>query len=144
MSKLRGFKIVKVFKWIIRPRKKGTRYHLGGSRIRNYNCMARLFSHLLRGAKRLCFGGSNSGYIQLGEPKPVKVPKGHSVVYVGESDEITERVLVPVLYFNHPLFGELLKKAERVYGFNPPGGITIPCRLSEFEKVKMKIAASDH
>ncbi|KAJ0105958.1 hypothetical protein Patl1_18560 [Pistacia atlantica] len=134
MSKLRGFKlgrkIVKVFKWMIRPRRKRSRYHLGDSRTRNYNAMSRLFSHLRRGAKKLCFGSSNSGYIQL--------------VYVGESNDVTKRVLVPVMYFNHPLFGELLKEAKRVYGFNPPGGITIPCRISEFEKVQMRIPAWDH
>lgn len=78
------------------------------------------------------------------EAKPVVVPKGHMAVYVGESDDDTQRYLVPVIYFNHPLFGELLKEAEKIYGFNHPGRIVIPCGVSEFEKVQMRIAAGDH
>lgn len=47
---------------------------------------------------------------------PVTVQKGHLAVYVGQKDRDFYRVLVPVIYFNHPLFGELLKEAEREYG----------------------------
>ncbi|EEF50963.1 Auxin-induced protein X10A, putative [Ricinus communis] len=87
----------------------------------------------------------NRDYILLGQAKPVsEVPKGHLAVYVGESNDETRREVVPVIYFNHPLFGELLKDAERVYGYNHPGGIKIPCGYSEFEKIKMRIAAWDN
>ncbi|CAI0413675.1 unnamed protein product [Linum tenue] len=84
--------------------------------------------------------------VQLGRVKPVEdspPPKGHLAVYVGESDDDTRRVVVPVIYFNHPLFGELLEEAERVYGFDRPGGISIPIGYSKFEKVKMRIDAWD-
>ncbi|KAK0587951.1 hypothetical protein LWI29_031770 [Acer saccharum] len=148
MKRLRGFKlrrkIVKVFKWIIRSRRIPTRHLL------RYNPMSKLMSlarHLRRGAKQLCCPSSDPVYIQLGQTQTqqaVKIPKGHLAVYVGESDDDTKRVLVPVIYFNHPLFGELLKEAERVYGYNQPGGITIPCGYSEFEKVQMRIAAWNH
>ncbi|KAJ4712828.1 Auxin-responsive family protein [Melia azedarach] len=154
MKRYRGFKlgrkIVKVFKWIIRPRRKPAKYHirLGDSAAGNCNAMSKLLSlgrQLRRGASKLGFSRSNPPIIQqLGRTKPSEVPKGHLAVYVGESDDETKRVLVPVIYFNHPLFGELLKEAEQAYGFNHPGGITIPCRISEFEKVKMRIAAWDH
>ncbi|CAN0889899.1 Auxin-responsive protein SAUR36 [Linum grandiflorum] len=70
--------------------------------------------------------------------KPVQVPKGQLAVYVGQKDE---RVLVPVIYINHPLFGELLKGAQEEYGFHQQGGITIPCPFSEFERVKTRIDA---
>ncbi|KAG6434462.1 hypothetical protein SASPL_106099 [Salvia splendens] len=73
----------------------------------------------------------------LGKPEPV--PKGHMAVYVGQSDGEFERILVPVVYFNHPLFGDLLKESENEFGFNQPGGITIPCRIAEFERVQTRI-----
>ncbi|KAL3829557.1 hypothetical protein ACJIZ3_018359 [Penstemon smallii] len=83
------------------------------------------------------------GYIRVGqEPvlkKPLNVPKGYMAVYVGQKDGDFDRVLVPVVCFNHPLFGDLLKESEEEYGFNHPGGITIPCRVSEFERVRTRI-----
>ncbi|WMV43666.1 hypothetical protein MTR67_037051 [Solanum verrucosum] len=100
---------------------------------------------LKQGAKRvLCFGKNNSGCFRVGqEPnKKVSVPKGHLAVYVGEQEDDTCRIVVPVIYFNHPLFTELLREAEMVYGYNYPGRIQIPCRISEFENVKSKIAAT--
>ncbi|GER31225.1 SAUR-like auxin-responsive protein family [Striga asiatica] len=82
------------------------------------------------------------GYIRVGqEPcsRPGTVPKGHLAVYVGQKDGDFERVLVPVVYFNHPLFEDLLRESEKEYGFNHPGGITIPCRISDFERVRTRI-----
>lgn len=77
------------------------------------------------------------------DANPVHVPKGHLAVYVGERDGEIQRVLVPVLFLNHPLFEKLLKEAEEVYGFNHAGQITIPCPISEFEHVQTKIAAGE-
>ncbi|XP_019156431.1 PREDICTED: auxin-induced protein 15A-like [Ipomoea nil] len=74
-------------------------------------------------------------------PEKASVPAGHLAVYVGEAEGATCRVVVPVFYFNHPLFANLLREAETVYGFDHPGGIQIPCRISEFENVKSRIAA---
>jgi len=74
--------------------------------------------------------------------KKVAVPKGHLAVYVGQQDGDFHRVLVPVIYFNHPLFGELLREAEEEYGHEHQGGITIPCQISDFERVKTRIAAA--
>ena len=71
--------------------------------------------------------------------KASAVPKGQMAVYVGQSDGEFERILVPVVYFNHPLFGDLLKESENEFGFNQPGGLTIPCRISEFERVQTRI-----
>ncbi|XVF10785.1 hypothetical protein REPUB_Repub07fG0213100 [Reevesia pubescens] len=153
MKKIRGFKLgrklVKVFKWIIRPRRGNYRNSFLTSPTRSYNPLSRICSFarfLRRGTKGLSNSSSDPGYIQLGEKdvKRVGVPKGHLAVYVGESEGDKRRLIVPVIYFNHPLFGELLKEAERVYGFNQSGGITLPCGISEFEKVKMRIADWDH
>lgn len=100
---------------------------------------------LTRGAISLCNVKPGSGYIQVGsdpvQDKPPAVPKGHLAVYVGQKDGEFHRELVPVLYFNHPLFGELLREAEEEYGYNHPGGITIPCPFTEFERVKTRIAS---
>ncbi|GMI96199.1 SMALL AUXIN UPREGULATED RNA 35 [Hibiscus trionum] len=152
MKKIRGFKLVKVFKWIIRPGSRSSSDGFSGqpSPIRCYNPFSktRSFFRFLRCRTRwLCDSNSGSDYIRLGEEgtkRGVGVPKGHLAVYVGESEGDTRRVVVPVIYFNHPLFGELLKDSERVYGFNQKGGITLPCGISEFEKVKMRIADWDH
>ena len=63
-------------------------------------------------------------------------PKGQVAVYVGGAEPGGEsmRYVVPVVYFNHPLFGELLREAEEEFGFQHPGGITIPCAASRFER----------
>lgn len=99
-------------------------------------------------AREICYKnpGFRSGYLKFRqipvlETGHTAVPKGKMAVYVGNDDGDFERVLVPVIYINHPLFGQLLKKAEEEYGHDHPGGITIPCRISEFENVKTRIAA---
>ncbi|PKA64176.1 Indole-3-acetic acid-induced protein ARG7 [Apostasia shenzhenica] len=90
----------------------------------------------------LCCDGAGGGEVLLGkEVNPP--PKGHLVVYVGggERDVPPLRYVVPVIYFNHPLFGELLREAEEEFGFHQPGGITIPCAASRFERIQTRIAA---
>lgn len=94
-------------------------------------------------ARSLCRKKTGSGYLPIGSDleKAPPVPKGHLAVYVGEEDGEFRRVLVPVIYFNHPLFSELLKETEKEFGFEHPGGITIPCQLTEFERVKERVAS---
>ncbi|OAY37279.1 auxin-induced protein 15A-like [Manihot esculenta] len=59
------------------------------------------------------------------------VPKGHVAVYVGEHQ--WRRFVVPISYLSHPLFQDLLNRAEQEFGFNHPmGGLTIPCREDTF------------
>lgn len=148
MNKTRGFRLVKVFKWFTH-RRTGVSYQrpASGSATRAISKLYNWCRSLKHGAKGICFGNRKSGYIRVGEepvePKnPVSVPKGHLAVYVGDEEDDACRVLVPVIYFNHPLFGELLREAENIHGFDHPGGIQIPCRKSEIENVKMKIAAA--
>ncbi|KAK4723947.1 hypothetical protein R3W88_026726 [Solanum pinnatisectum] len=108
---------------------------------------AKSLSRFLRWTQRLktiCFkvsgAGSERGYVQIGHKEKVSVvPKGHMAIYVGQKDGDCKRFLVPVIYFNHPLFSELLREVEDEYGFNYSGGITIPCRISEFEHVQTRI-----
>ncbi|CAK7347881.1 unnamed protein product [Dovyalis caffra] len=161
MRKIRGFKIgkrlVRISTWIFRrTRIHPPGYNLLGQSESESTCRSKLKSiskifnwgrRLTKGAKALCSAKPGSGYVPLGhenEPycdKPATVPKGHLAVYVGQKDGDFHRVLVPVIYFNHPLFGELLREAEEEYGFNQQGGITIPCRFSEFERVQTRIKA---
>nr|DAD45483.1 TPA_asm: hypothetical protein HUJ06_003713 [Nelumbo nucifera] len=61
------------------------------------------------------------------------------VVYVGQKDDGLHRFLVPVIYFNHPLFTDLLREAGE-HGFHHPDGITIPCQIAELESIQTKIA----
>ncbi|XAR63191.1 hypothetical protein NMG60_11023042 [Bertholletia excelsa] len=111
----------------------------------------RFFSCIKTKVKSLCPAipggahpcGFGRGYLPLDDERPPAVPKGHMAVYVvGKDGGEYHRVLVPVIYFNHPLFGALLREAEEEFGFNHPGGITVPCQISEFESVQTRIAAA--
>ncbi|XP_022759504.1 auxin-responsive protein SAUR36-like [Durio zibethinus] len=154
MRKIRGFKIGKrlvgISRWFIRKARKPRGYH----RLTQAGsfCKSKTFSKLLSwgrrltdGAKSICSLKPGLGYVPIGKDpineKPMEIPKGHLAVYVGQKDGDFHRVLVPVIYFNHPLFSELLREAAEEYGFSHQGGITIPCRISEFERVQTRIAA---
>ncbi|XAR62930.1 hypothetical protein NMG60_11022677 [Bertholletia excelsa] len=71
------------------------------------------------------------------------VPKGCVAIKVGRGDE-KQRVVVPVMYLNHPLFVELLKEAEEEYGFDQKGAISIPCPVGEFRCVQGLIDRENH
>ncbi|TKW05672.1 hypothetical protein SEVIR_7G191900v4 [Setaria viridis] len=86
------------------------------------------------GGKRALEDGGDGG-----EPA-VTTPKGQVAVYVG-GGEASLRYVVPVVYFNHPMFGELLREAEEEFGFHHPGGITIPCPAARFEQAAALAAA---
>ncbi|KAL2337543.1 hypothetical protein Fmac_011989 [Flemingia macrophylla] len=142
-----GKRVVRVTKWIFR-RRPGARpryYTRLGFRSSRNNPMTKLLTwgrKLRTRARSLCGKSNGSGYLPIGsDQKAPAVPKGHLAVYVGEEDGEFRRVLVPVIYFNHPLFTELLNEAEKEFGFEHPGGITIPCRLTEFEQVKERVAS---
>ncbi|KAJ6940591.1 auxin-responsive protein SAUR32 [Populus alba x Populus x berolinensis] len=65
------------------------------------------------------------------------VPKGCLAIKVGQGEE-QQRFVVPVIYFNHPLFIQLLKEAEEEYGFDQKGTITIPCHVEEFRNQNVR------
>lgn len=141
-----GKRVTRVTKWIFRRFKTRPGYRRlnpSPARIGNGSTMAKLLTwgrKLTKGAKSLC-ARNGSGYIPVeSEKTPAAVPKGHLAVYVGQKDGEFHRVLVPVVYCNHPLFSDLLREAEREYGFHHPGGITIPCRvtLCSFTRLRTK------
>ncbi|GAB4857041.1 hypothetical protein Ancab_014952 [Ancistrocladus abbreviatus] len=159
MRRNRGFKlgrrIVRIFKWVIHRSPKPTKYRrlrlepptTDNNKNKAISKLCKWGRSLRRGAKELCFFKSGRGYIPVGhepdETKRAPVPKGHLAIYVGEKEDDTHRVLVPVIYLNHPLFGQLLKEAEEAFGFDHPGQITLPCPISQFQTVQTKIAASE-
>ncbi|KAG4392903.1 hypothetical protein AAZX31_04G211900 [Glycine max] len=63
------------------------------------------------------------------------IPKGCLAILVGQGEE-QQRFVIPVMYMNHPLFMQLLKKAEEEYGFDQKGPITIPCHVEHFRSVQ--------
>ncbi|KAF3681806.1 Auxin-responsive protein SAUR23 [Capsicum annuum] len=59
------------------------------------------------------------------------VPKGHCVVYVGESQK--KKFVMPVSYLNQRSFHDLLAQTEEEFGFDPPmGGLKIHCKEDVF------------
>lgn len=155
MRKTRGFrlgrKVVKLWKWLLKPKRRPC--NAGYLRLSPLNLTktvtmtkicnwGRRLTHRLRRSRLLASGYSRLDQMPFVE-KPSPVPKGHLAVYVGQKDDDPHRFLVPIIYFNHPLFSELLREAEEEYGFEHPGGITLPCQISEFETVQMKIAGEN-
>ncbi|GAB4826126.1 hypothetical protein Ancab_008996 [Ancistrocladus abbreviatus] len=73
------------------------------------------------------------------------IPKGYLAILVGhEEEEQLQRFIIPVIYFNHPLFMQLLKETEEEYGFDHKGPITIPCHAEEFRNVQGIIDRNRH
>ncbi|XP_022860867.1 auxin-responsive protein SAUR32-like [Olea europaea var. sylvestris] len=64
------------------------------------------------------------------------VPKGCLAIKVGQGEDEKQRIVIPLVYFNHPLFMKLLKDAEEEYGFDYEGRITIPCHVQDFRYVQ--------
>ncbi|PRQ33648.1 putative small auxin-up RNA [Rosa chinensis] len=78
---------------------------------------------------------------RISNTKTSDIPKGHLVVYVGESQK--KRFVVPISYLNHPLFQNLLSQAEEEFGYHHPmGGITIPCSQNTFLDVTSRLCVS--
>ncbi|XP_057521008.1 auxin-responsive protein SAUR36-like [Amaranthus tricolor] len=139
-----GRKLIRGFKWIIRRRSKLSKYE----KLEKSKTISRLCNWGRKIKRGLLNSVATRGYVRVGhdsviDSKPIHIPKGHLAVHVEEPEGDTRRVLVPILFLNHPLFGKLLEEAENVYGFDHPGRITIPCPISEFENVQMRIAAGN-
>ncbi|PRQ18853.1 putative small auxin-up RNA [Rosa chinensis] len=76
---------------------------------------------------------------RIANTKKADIPKGHFVVYVGESQK--KRFVVPISYLNQPLFQSLLSQAEEEFGYHHPmGGITIPCSQDTFLDVTFRLS----
>lgn len=77
-----------------------------------------------------------SGYFDQSSPDfqglPLDVPKGHFVVYVGES---RTRHIVPLPFLSRPEFQTLLRRAEEEFGFDYDNGLTLPCEEVVFQSL---------
>ncbi|KGN49830.1 hypothetical protein Csa_000428 [Cucumis sativus] len=71
----------------------------------------------------------------------VETPKGCLAILVGQEQQ---RFFIPVIYVNHPLFVQLLKKAEDEYGFDQKGPISIPCPVDDFRTLQGIIYHDHH
>ncbi|KAI5665283.1 hypothetical protein M9H77_24606 [Catharanthus roseus] len=63
---------------------------------------------------------------------PKDVPKGHLVVYVGETHK---RFVIKITLLKHPLFQALLDHARDVYDFDTSSKLCIPCDENIFQSV---------
>ncbi|KAJ0976029.1 hypothetical protein J5N97_017994 [Dioscorea zingiberensis] len=77
----------------------------------------------------------------MAEDKKMKVKKGCLAVRVGlENEEGSfKRFMIPISYLHHPLFKELLEKAQDIYGFNSFGPLKLPCSADEFLHLRWQI-----
>ncbi|KAL8495606.1 hypothetical protein ACS0TY_019651 [Phlomoides rotata] len=148
MGFLLKHRVKTLFRRIFRRRCSSSSYRrLKSNRVKPVSRLMR-WTQRLRTKAKLLLGNnvcSDREYVRVGHDPILEqsgpIPKGHMAVYVGLRDGDFQRILVPVMYMNHPLFGDLLKESEKEFGFNHPGGITIPCRISEFERVQTRIKA---
>ena len=94
------------------------------------NLLARTKRHI---GRQLSCSFREGNEKKSGRYLPKDVPKGFLAVYVGDTQEEQTQFVIPVCYFNHPLFLHLLQEAEQVYGFHQRGVFTIPCQVPDFE-----------
>jgi len=142
-----GRKLVGLWRWALcgRRRRRGGYIRLQQRCATGGSCCgeraARKLAPVLRWgrslARLLSLGWRAGGHRALddggGEPA-VTTPKGQVAVYVG-GGEASLRYVVPVVYFNHPMFGELLREAEEEFGFQQEGVLRIPCEVPVFETI---------
>ncbi|XP_038983781.1 auxin-responsive protein SAUR24 isoform X2 [Phoenix dactylifera] len=65
-----------------------------------------------------------------GSNRPVRA--GFVAVYVGPE---RRRFVIPTRFLNLPVFASLLDRAEEEYGFQPAGGLALPCDPAFFRWV---------
>ncbi|KAI5013965.1 hypothetical protein ZWY2020_055355 [Hordeum vulgare] len=144
-----GRKLLTAWRWALcgRSRRRGGGYlRLDAPRPAAEGKEAKKLAPVLRWgqslARLLSLGRTDRRQRTLGVGEAVKTPKGQVAVYVGGGGPGEPlRYVVPVVYFNHPMFGELLREAEEAFGFQHPGGITIPCAAAKFERAAAVAAA---
>lgn len=57
---------------------------------------------------------------------------GYFAVYVGPD---RTRFVIKIEWVNDPLFGMLLEQAEKEYGFDFAGPLTLPCEVAVFRRI---------
>ncbi|KQJ83616.1 hypothetical protein BRADI_5g15810v3 [Brachypodium distachyon] len=98
----------------------------------NSNANRRLLRSFLSACRKLQLLGAGGDWARLGSGDedqakggiPWDVPRGHTVVYVGEE---LRRHVVRVSSLGHPLFRELLDRAGEEYEFAGANRLCLPC-----------------
>ncbi|KAK4716662.1 hypothetical protein R3W88_015000 [Solanum pinnatisectum] len=64
-----------------------------------------------------------------------RTPSGSLAVYVGVDENERRRFVIPTRFLNLPVFISLLDKAEEEFGFQPTGGLVLPCEVELFSEI---------
>lgn len=64
-----------------------------------------------------------------------RTPSGTLAVYVGVNEHERRRFVIPTRFLNLPVFIALLDKAEEEFGFQPSGGLVLPCEVELFSEI---------
>ncbi|XP_047983850.1 auxin-responsive protein SAUR36-like [Salvia hispanica] len=143
MGSIRGFSLKHIFRRVFRWKRSAGRYRRVDSNSGRVEPLS--WTDRVKTKAKAVLGRNmdpGRGYFRVGKEEWTgEIPKGHMAIYVGQKDGDMERIFVPIVYINHPLFRDLLKESEREFGYDHPGGLTIPCRISEFESVQTRIKA---
>ncbi|OAY68046.1 Indole-3-acetic acid-induced protein ARG7 [Ananas comosus] len=89
----------------------------------------------MRRWRALAQRGRGRGRGREPEPEPESnrpVRAGFMAVYVGQD---RTRFVIPARLMNLPVFASLLELAEEEYGFQPVGGLVLPCEPGFFRRV---------
>ncbi|GLJ49094.1 hypothetical protein SUGI_1035720 [Cryptomeria japonica] len=70
------------------------------------------------------------------------IAKGCLPIYIGIEEQV--RFIVRIEYLYHPLFKDLLQKAEEVYGFEQKGPLRIPCKVEKFNELMHAIQEDEN
>ena len=68
-------------------------------------------------------------------------PDGCFAVYVGPD---RARFVIKTEFINHPLFRMLLDDAEKEYGFDFAGPLTLPCEVAVFRSILGALNSTDY
>ncbi|TMW92826.1 hypothetical protein EJD97_012515 [Solanum chilense] len=64
-----------------------------------------------------------------------RTPSGSLAVYVGVDENERRRFVIPTRFLNLPVFISLLDKAEEEFGYQPTGGLILPCEVELFTEI---------
>ncbi|KAK6941746.1 Small auxin-up RNA [Dillenia turbinata] len=99
--------------------------------VRLKQVMQRWKSMSIRGRSILSYSDSDSD-LGSSSGSTRRIPPGFLAVYVGLE---RRRFLIPTRFLNLPIFGSLLQKAEEEFGFQPSGGLVLPCDVKFFKEL---------
>ncbi|XP_055808155.1 auxin-responsive protein SAUR28-like [Solanum dulcamara] len=73
-----------------------------------------------------------------------RTPSGSLAVYVGVHENERRRFVIPTRFLNLPVFISLLDKAEEEFGYQPTGGLVLPCEVEFFSDILKLLEIDEH